>query len=131
MCSQLARAAEIPGSSGDAKQAVGLKHTPARCYRVRKRHTALALAACAPPAVASALAEATHPVPALPDDAGQQAPADGTTAPTVPGTQRLLAAITRRMRQAPDLAPAWPGPIGDEATRPEPVGTTAAHASNS
>lgn len=89
----------------DAKQAVGLDHTQARGYRAWKRHTALALAAYALPAVASALAKATHPAPVLPDDADQKAPADcGMTALTVPEIQRLLIVITRRIQRAPDLA---------------------------
>ena len=44
----------------DAKQAVGLDQTQARGCRAWKRHTALALAAYALPAIASALAMLAH-----------------------------------------------------------------------
>jgi hypothetical protein len=68
-----------------------LDETQARGYRAWKRHAALALAAYALLAIASALAKAAHPEPVLPDDPGQQAPADcGMTALTVPEIQRLL-----------------------------------------
>lgn len=45
----------------DAKQSVALHQTQVRGYRAWKRHTALALAAYALPAIASALAKAAHP----------------------------------------------------------------------
>jgi hypothetical protein len=81
----------------DAKEAVGLDETQVRGYRAWKRHTALALAAYALLAVASALAKATHPAPALPDDVNQKAPADcGMAALTVPEIQRQLARTTIR-----------------------------------
>lgn len=79
----------------DAKQVAALDEAQVRGYRAWKRHTALALAAYALLAIASALAKATHPAPVLPDEPGQQAPADcGMTALTVPEIQRLLTAAS-------------------------------------
>jgi hypothetical protein len=89
----------------DARQAIALDGTQVRGYRAGKRHTILALAAYALPAIASALAKTTHYAPVLPDDPDLKAPDDcGVIALTVPEIQRLLAMATaRRMPTNPDI----------------------------
>ena len=78
----------------DSKQAVALDGTQVRTYRAWKRHATLALAAYALLAVTTAQAKAAHPIPVLPQDADESAPADcGMVALTVPELQRLLPLI--------------------------------------
>jgi SRSO17 transposase len=75
----------------DVKSTIGLDQTQVRLYRAWRRHVTLAMAALAFLAVLAAIEKAAHPAPVLPHDPDQTPPADcGTTALTVPETQRLF-----------------------------------------
>ena len=86
----------------NAKDAVGLDHTQARCYRSWRRHIVLAMAALALLAVISALDRRTHPAPVLPVGPDAEPPTDyGRTALTVPETRRLFQLFTTLLRDLP------------------------------